>query len=342
MNFDAFLPTLFLGIMGLCMLIYVVLDGYDLGTGMLLPFATAEQKNTMMESIGPFWDANETWLVLGVGILLIAFPHAHGVVLTALYLPATLMLLGLILRGASFDFRMKAQSSHQALWDKLFTLGSWITAMAQGWMLGAYILGLGPSGDSYVAIWGFYAFCTLIALTLPALYTLLGAGWLIMKTDGPLQSRALSWARKAWWPMVIGLTAVSLATPWVSTEIYHKWFGSLQSFMSLVPIPLFTGLTLLVVYHISTKPLLVEQGYGWVIYVGMVLVCIFATLGLAYSLYPYIVIGQITAQQAASSPSSLWIILFGAAITLPMIFIYNVWVYRIFWGKVTQRTQNPT
>jgi cytochrome bd ubiquinol oxidase subunit II len=138
---------------------------------------------------------------------------------------------------------------------------------------------------------------------------------------------------------VLGLLAVSLATPWVSVEIRSKWFGSVTDFMSLLPIPLFTAITLLVVKHVSTSGALVKQGYGWLIYAGTVLVCVLATMGLAYSLYPYIVIGQITAQQAASSASSLRIILYGAVITLPTILIYNVWVYRIFWGKLQVKAE---
>jgi cytochrome bd ubiquinol oxidase subunit II len=141
---DTVLPVVFLAVMGLAMLAYVVLDGYDLGVGMLLPRANRDEKNTMVASIGPFWDANETWLVLGVGILLIAFPVAHGRILGALYLPATLMLIGLILRGVAFDFRVKARDEHQPLWNRIFFAGSMLAALAQGYMLGRYITGFAP------------------------------------------------------------------------------------------------------------------------------------------------------------------------------------------------------
>src|SRR5690606_34277625 len=143
--------------MGVALLLYVILDGYDLGIGLLLPFATEAERDTMIASIGPFWDANETWLVLGVGVLLIAFPSAHGLVLTSLYLPVTIMLVGLILRGVSFDFRVKAAARQRRLWNGAFAAGSLVAAAAQGWMLGSYVVGLEHDGASY-------AFAALIAL----------------------------------------------------------------------------------------------------------------------------------------------------------------------------------
>ena len=141
MSFDHMLPVIFMALMGLAMLIYVISDGYDLGVGMLMHRATAAEKDVMIASIGPFWDANETWLVLGVGLLLIAFPKAHGLVLGELYLPVTLMLIGLTLRGVAFDFRVKAQDSHKPLWNHAFLIGSGLAATSQGWMLGRYITG---------------------------------------------------------------------------------------------------------------------------------------------------------------------------------------------------------
>jgi cytochrome d ubiquinol oxidase subunit II len=142
MTLEQALPVVFLALMGVSMLAYVVLDGYDLGVGMLMPRATREQQDTLVASIGPFWDANETWLVLGVGILLIAFPKAHGMVLQALYLPVALMLVGLVLRGVAFDFRVKARDEWKPLWNRAFFAGSTLAAVAQGWMLGRYITGL--------------------------------------------------------------------------------------------------------------------------------------------------------------------------------------------------------
>ena len=169
------LPLFFISAMGLSLLLYVILDGFDLGVGLLLPFGSAADKDVMIASIGPFWYANETWIVMGVGVLLIAFPHAHGIILTALYIPVTIMLVGLILRGAAFDFRVKSADHRQPMWNKLFTLCSLMASMAQGWMLGAYITGL--TGDAMSV-----AFSALIALTLPALYVMLGGAWLLIKT----------------------------------------------------------------------------------------------------------------------------------------------------------------
>src|SRR5215212_8597434 len=206
------LPLFFLAVMGLALLAYVVLDGYDLGVGILLPLATDEQKDVMVASIGPFWDANETWLVLGIGVLLIAFPQAHGIVLSALYLPVAVMLIGLILRGVSFDFRVKARAAHKTTWNRLFALGSLMAAAAQGWMLGSYLTGFDRGAWSLLFSLG-------IALTLPTGYAMLGAGWLIMKTGDGLQLKAVRWARRVLWPMGVALVGISLASPLVSHTV---------------------------------------------------------------------------------------------------------------------------
>lgn len=327
MDIATALPLIFMTIMGLSMLLYVVLDGFDLGVGILLPWASDAQKDIMVASIGPFWDANETWLVLGVGMLLVAFPVAHGIVLTALYLPVALMLLGLILRGAAFDFRVKAQDKHKPLWNTTFTVGSWIAAASQGWMLGAYITGFEYQG---IALF----FCIGIALTLPASYALLGAGWLIMKTEGDLQMLAAKWGRRTLLPMGIALTAISIATPIVSETVFDKWF-TLPGFFALAPIPITTAAAFWVLWHVLGRTGIIQAGYGWLVFVSTVLIFVMATIGLAYSIYPYIVIDRLTVWQAASSTEALKIILFGVAITLPVILVYSVFVYRVFWGKAT-------
>ncbi|HSV47166.1 MAG TPA: cytochrome d ubiquinol oxidase subunit II, partial [Ramlibacter sp.] len=176
MDFDTVLPVIFMALMGLAMLVYVISDGYDLGVGMLLPRASDAEKDVLIASIGPFWDANETWLVLGIGILLVAFPKAHGLVLGELYLPVALMLVGLTLRGVAFDFRVKAKSDHKAMWDWMFFAGSTLASVAQGWMLGRYVSGFGTG-------WNYPLFAGAIAIALPMAYVLMGAAWLIMKTD---------------------------------------------------------------------------------------------------------------------------------------------------------------
>lgn len=321
------LPIIFLAIMGLAMLLYVVLDGFDLGVGILLPWASDAQKDTMVASIGPFWDANETWLVLGVGVLLTAFPMAHGIVLTALYLPVALMLLGLILRGVAFDFRVKVQAAHKPLWNSAFTAGSWIASVSQGWMLGAYITGFRNDGVTLL-------FCVGIALTLPGTYALLGAGWLIMKTEGPLQSLAVKWARRTLMPMGIALAAISVATPIVSETVFNKWFA-LPGLFALAPIPITTAAALWVLWHVLHRPRIIEAGYGGLVFASTVLIFVMATIGLAYSIYPYVVMDRLTVWQAASSTDALKMILVGVAITLPAIIGYTVFVYKVFWGKAT-------
>lgn len=327
MSFDQSLPIIFMGIMGLAMLAYVVLDGYDLGVGMLMPRATLAQKDVMVASIGPFWDANETWLVLGVGILLIAFPKAHGMVLSALYLPVALMLVGLTLRGVAFDFRTKAQDRHKRLWNRLFFAGSGLAATSQGWMLGHYITGL-QSG------WVYNVFAGAIALALPAAYVLLGACWLIMKTEGELQVRAVRWAKLAWGPVVLGMGLISVATPWVSATVRGRWF-SMPEFIALLPIPLMTVLALLGARAMLNSHRVLGK-VCWLPFVLVIAVFILGFFGLAYSLYPYVVIDRLTLWQAASSPAALKVILVGTCISVPAIAAYTVFSYKVFGGKATE------
>ena len=324
-TWDQTLPLFFMAVMGLALLAYVVLDGYDLGVGILLPFAADEEKDMMVSSIGPFWDANETWLVLGIGVLLIAFPAAHGIVLSALYLPVAVMLIGLILRGVSFDFRVKARAEHKTMWNRLFALGSLVTAMAQGWMLGRYLTGFDHGWQSSLFSLG-------IAVTLPTGYALLGAGWLIMKTGEELQLKAVHWARLVLWPMGAALVAISLASPMVSHTVYERWFAMPQ-FIGLLPIPVACAVAFFAIFHVTAKPRVVAAGYGWVVFASTVLIFVLAFLGLAYSLYPYIVIDRMTAWQAASATKSLMFIFVGVAITLPAIIVYTVFMYRVFWGR---------
>ena len=322
------LPVIFMALMGVSMLVYVVLDGYDLGVGMLMHRADPAQRDVMVASIGPFWDANETWLVLGVGILLIAFPKAHGIVLTALYLPVALMLVGLILRGVAFDFRVKAQDKHKPMWNRAFIAGSGLAALSQGWMLGRYITGL-ESG------WSYQLFAAAIALALPAAYVLLGACWLIMKTEGELQQLAVRWARIAWPPVVIGIALISIATPWVSASVRERWF-SLPEFIGLMPIPLISVLALVAVRALLNSSRVAGPDGGklsWLPFMLVVLVFVLGFFGLAYSLYPFVVMDKLTLWQAASSPAALKVILIGVSISVPAIAGYTVFSYRVFSGK---------
>jgi len=324
------LPVFYVLVMGLALLIYVMLDGYDLGVGMLLPLANEQQKDTMIASIGPFWDANETWIVLGVGVLLIAFPKAHGLVLSALYIPVTLMLIGLTLRGVAFDLRVKAGHVHKSMWNKAFFIGSLLAATSQGWMLGAYITGLQDTSVNLI-------FSALIALTLPALYIMLGAAWLLMKTADELFDQAVRWARTALLPMGIGLLLVSIATPLVSKVIADKWFV-LPGAIGLLPLPLSIVLVFLGMAWLLNKPRYMKNGYAWLVFAGLAVICVMATLGLAYSIFPDIIIGRMDIWSAAAATNSLLFILAGVVITLPLIVAYTVYVYRVFHGKATELT----
>ncbi len=325
---DQALPIIFMFIMGFAMLAYVMLDGYDLGVGMLLPLADDDEKDLMIATIAPFWDANETWIVLGVGVLLIAFPQAHGIVLTSLYLPVTIMLMGLILRGVAFDFRVKAEVSQRSFWDGALFAGSLTASICQGWMLGAYITGLTVNVVNTM-------FSGLIALTLPALYVLLGAGWLMIKTEGGLFRKAVRWGRAATIPMGIALLLLSVATPIVSEEIAAKWFV-MPNVIGLLPIPLSCIVAYLTINWLLYKREALEAGYGWIVFACTLLICVMAGIGLAYSLYPDIVIGRLTIWEAAAAPESLKFVLIGVAVTLPAIIAYTAFVYKIFQGKATK------
>ena len=325
------MPIVFLVVMGLAMLAYVILDGYDLGVGVLMRRASDGDKDTMVASIGPFWDANETWLVLGVGILLTVFPLAHGVILGALYLPVAMMLIGLILRGVAFDFRVKARAAHKPLWNRAFYTGSVLTSWSQGYMLGSLITGFASSG------W-IIAFNAVIGLALVAAYCLLGAGWLIIKSEGALQLQAVRWARGSLLFAMAGIAAISIATPLVSPSIFAKWF-SFPNIVLLLPIPVATAVLFAVIFRsLQRLPVRLAQGneYGaWVPFGGTVGVFFLAFYGLAYSLFPWLVIDKITIWQAATAPQAMGVILAGAAVVLPMIIGYTVFAYRVFWGKST-------
>lgn len=325
---ETVLPLIFMGIMGFALMTYVILDGYDLGIGLLLPFATEPQKNIMLASIGPFWDANETWLVLGVGVLLFAFPAAYGVVLSSLYLPVTIMLLGLILRGVSYEFRQKARQQHHGMWNTAFALGSLIATVAQGWMLGSYITGM-QTGLINIA------FSALIALTMPALYIVLGSGWLMIKTEGDLFEQAARWGRRAMPAMGLALLAVSISTPIVSETIAGKWF-SLPQFIGLAPIPITTSVAFLGIYWLLHQPAIARSGYAWLVLAGTILICIMATLGLAYSLYPYVVMDRLTLWETAAATESLRFVLWGVALAVPAILAYTVFVHVVFRGKASE------
>ncbi len=323
------LPLAFMAMMALAILAYVVLDGYDLGVGILLPLASDADKDMMIASIGPFWDANETWLVLGVGILLVAFPMAHGTILTALYLPVSLMLIGLTLRGVAFDFRVKAHARQKKAWNRAFFAGSFLAAMSQGYMLGQVVLGFNSAPLALL-------FSIFIGLGLVAGYTLLGACWLVAKTSATLQRSALTWARNSVLLTALGVAAVSVATPLLSETIFEKWF-SIENVMVIWPIPLITIVLFFVLWRtLGRLPVRLDNNneYGiWVPFASAAGLFLLAFHGIGYSLFPWLVMDRITIWDAASAPESLLIMFVGAVVVLPVIAGYSVFAYRVFGGK---------
>ncbi len=324
------LPAAFAALMGLAILIYVVLDGFDLGVGLLTPLGSDAEKDRMIASIGPFWDANETWLVLAIGLLLVAFPTAHGVILSGLYLPVAVMLIGLILRGVAFEFRVKAPSGHKRSWDRAFFAGSLMTSLSQGFMLGMYVMGLAWTPAAL-------AFASLTAICLTVGYSFIGATWLIWKTEGALQIKAVQWARGGIWGMLGGLGLVSLASPLVSPRIFEKWFA-FPEIVLLAPMPLmFALLAVLLMLALRVLPTR-DDGWSWFPFAGTVVLFILAFFGLAYSFYPYVVPDRLTLYEAASAPESLAIILVGTCFVLPMILGYTALSYTVFRGKARDLT----
>lgn len=324
------LPLIFMALMGVAFLIYAILDGYDLGVGILLPRDSERQRDTMIASIGPFWDANETWLVLGVGIILIAFPAAHNVILFQLYMPVTLMLAGLILRGVAFDFRAKAPVDHKTRWDFAFWAGSLLATLSQGYMLGLYVMGFEQSLTAH-------AFAALSAVCVTADYCLIGAAWLVMKTEGELQQRAARWARRCAWLMALGLVAVSVINPMISERVFDKWLGGgIALFLLLIPV-LCVVLFLINDRFLAHFPY--ENDFGcWLPFAVAIALFVLAFSALAYSFFPYVVPEQLTFWEAASAPESLKFILVGVVIVLPAIIAYTLFAYRVFWGKARELT----
>ena len=313
------LPLFFTVLRGAAILAYVVLDGYDLGVGMLMPAASREEQDLMVASIGPFWDANETWLVLGIGLLLVAFPVAHGEILGALYLPVAAMLVGLMLRGVAFELRIKAEGWHRELWNWLFWAGSTLASFSQGLMLGRYVTGFEPGA-------GYWLFAAMVGASLCGGYVLLGATWLVLRCEGEVNEKAQVWAKWGLLWVALGVALVSLGTPLVSETVRHRWFDFPRT-LGLMVLPLATlGSGVFVWRNLGrsdTKP------FG-----GAVAIFVRSFFGLAYSLFPYVIIDRLTIWDAAAHDSALTFLAFGAAIVLPFIAGYTIYSYRVFRGKV--------
>ncbi|WP_105103346.1 cytochrome d ubiquinol oxidase subunit II [Microbulbifer pacificus] len=321
---------MFIALMGLAVLAYAILDGYDLGVGILLPMREEDelQRDTMIASIGPFWDANETWLVLAIGLLLIAFPSAHSLILMNLYIPVAIMLVGLIMRGVAFDFRAKAAVDHKLAWDRTFKIGSLLTTLTQGYMLGQYVMGFDKSLPSQL-------FSAISALGVTAAYSYIGAAWLVLKTEHQLQARAVRWTRRAGRATLVGVIAVCAINPLVNPGVFDRWFTfPLVMFVLLIPALCFLGF---VANDILLRRLPKEHdrhsGQPFFIVMGIFVLCF---SGIGFSFFPDIVPGKLNIWEAASARESLRFILAGAVVVIPVILMYTAFSYRVFHGKATE------
>lgn len=324
----SWLPLTFALLMAVAVLAYAVLDGYDIGVGILMRDAKPEERDIMIASIGPFWDANETWLILAVGLLLIAFPKANGIVLTNLYLPAALLLIGLTLRGVSFDFRAKAKEEHKNRWDNLFFGGSLLMAVAQGYMIASYVVGFKHGLTAAL-------FSLSVGFCVAAAYGLIGASWLIMKTEKQLQKKAVKWAQQCLNGTTLAILLVGLASPLMSEHVYERWL-TFPNVYYMAPLPLLLAVLIgLTAYVLRGLPAKNDKGcwQPFVLTVGIYLLCL---IGLAYSFYPYIVPGRLKIVEAAAAPESLMVILVGALIVLPFLIGYTFYAYKVFHGKTRE------
>jgi cytochrome bd ubiquinol oxidase subunit II len=331
------LPLIWAGIIALAVLLYVLLDGFDLGVGILFPFARSPaDRDVMMDTIAPVWDGNETWLVLGGGGLFAAFPLAYAVLTPALYIPIFLMLLALILRGVAFEFRLRGRRRGKAFWTAAFAGGSIVATIAQGFVLGGFIQGVTVEAGAFAGgpfDW-FTPYTVLVAVGLLAGYALLGAAWLIWRTSDELHGDARRWARVAAVAVAALLAAVSVATLLVHPRVAERWGFSEGAFeftrfgpLMVIPVVGAVGLTMLGVG-------LARRSHGLPM-LGAGLVFLSGYAGLAAGFFPYVVPYALDFRQAASADNALALMLVGAAILAPVIIGYTVWVYWLFRGKVT-------
>lgn len=332
------LPLIWAAVIAVAVLMYVLLDGFDLGVGILFPFAASPgERDVMMDSVAPVWDGNETWLVLGGGGLLAAFPKAYAAVFPALYIPLILMLLALILRGCAFEFRLRGRRRGKAFWTAAFAGGSIAATFAQGLVLGGFIQGIELDAQGRFAGGPFdwlTPYTLVVAAGLVAGYALLGATWLIWKTADELHGRARRWAWTSAAATAGLLAVVSLATLFVHPRVALRWGYEAGGFdlarlAVLSPIPLLglAGLALLVVG-------MRRRSHG-APFLGTFIVFLSGYLGLAVGFFPYIVPYAMDFRQAASADNALGLMLVGVAIMLPPILGYTAWVYWLFRGKVS-------
>jgi cytochrome d ubiquinol oxidase subunit II len=305
-------------VLGVGVFFYVLLDGFDLGVGILYGFAPdRDSRNLVMNSIAPIWDGNETWLVLGGLALMAAFPLAFAIILPAVYFPILVMLLALIFRGVAFEFRYR-DAEHRTFWDHAFNYGSIVGAFAQGVVLGAFIQGFQTEGRRFAG-GSFDCFTPFSLLT--------GAGWLVLKTEGGLQDWARALGRRALIGVLIAIALVSLWTPWAKPEIAERWF-SWPHIVILAPVPIITAL---IAYWVWRS---LNNRSEAAPFIGAILLFVMSYLGLAISLFPLIVPYKFTLWEAASSESTQAFLIVGTLFLLPIILMYTGWSYWVFRGKV--------
>jgi cytochrome d ubiquinol oxidase subunit II len=328
-----YLPLIWALVIGFAVAMYVVLDGFDLGIGILFPFAKEEaERDQMMNTVAPFWDGNETWLVLGGVGLLVAFPVAYAILMPAFYLPVTLMLLGLVLRGVSFEFRFKATTSKR-IWAVCFAAGSIAAGFAQGLMLGAIVEGMPLQGGKYLggAFAWFSPFSMLTAVAVVFGYALLGSTWLIMKTHGALQNVVYALTR----PLVVVVVAfmglVSTWLPFLSSQVMARWFEG-SNFLWLSPVPLLALANAVWLWRAVVRR---------AEYMPFILALTFFALGFAglvLGIWPNLLPPDLSIWRAAAPPESQGFVLAGTLIMLPAVLGYTWWSYSVFRGKVAADT----
>lgn len=324
------LPLLWALIIGFGLMMYVIMDGFDLGIGILFPFVgTRDDRDTMVNTVAPVWDGNETWLAFGGAGLLAAFPLAYSVILSALYLPLILMLAGLIWRGVAFEFRFKADEAHRRFWDKAFAWGSYIATISQGVALGAFINGFEVREHAYAG--GLFDWLTPFSLFagvgLLVAYALLGATWLVMKTEGELQQRMRELGQRITGCLVAAIAIVSLWTPSAHAEVAVRWF-SLPNLLFFAPVPV---LVLLATWALLKT--LAGNSHAAPFLLALLLIFLGYT-GFAISLWPNIIPPAVSIWDAAAPPQTMGFTLVGALFVIPFILVYTAWSYYVFRGKV--------
>ncbi|WP_374527543.1 cytochrome d ubiquinol oxidase subunit II [Novosphingobium sp.] len=323
------LTVIWAGIIGFAIIAYVVMDGFDLGIGILFPrFAVGPQRDTAMNSIAPVWDGNETWLVLGGGGLLAAFPLAYAIILPALYAPLIAMLLGLVLRGVAFEFRWR-DPAHRPLWDAAFTAGSAVATFAQGITLGALLQGITVTGRAYGGGWWEWLspFSLLTGAGLVIGYALLGSCWLIWKTTGDLQDQAYRYARRLGFALLGAIVLVSLATLQLETKYYLRWL-SFPGVLATAQVPLASAVVSVLFFRSLARR---REFQPFAYALGLFGLCI---VGLGISIWPDVIPARVTIWQAAAPYRSQLFMLVGAGLMVPVILAYTGWAYWVFRGKV--------